>query len=71
MLFAAVSSLIKQLQYCHFHQTDKYIFVHLFLFFVCSQEIDGIISRVILNGLLDTEYEHTMALWNHHALLTQ
>jgi hypothetical protein len=39
MLFAAACSLIKQRQYCHIHQTDKYIFVHLFLFLVCSQEI--------------------------------
>jgi len=71
MLFAAASSLVKQLQYCHIHPKDKYIFVHLFLFFVCSQEIDGFISGVILHGLLDIKYEHTMALWKHHALLTQ
>jgi len=62
MLLAAASSLIKQLQYSHIHETDKYIFVHLFLFFVCSQEINGFISGYILHGLLDTEYEHTSYL---------
>jgi len=35
----------------------------LLLFFVCSQDIDGFISGVIL-GLPDNEHEHTMAFEN-------